>query len=123
MDHNDTSQHHVRITAHGDTATVEIDGDPVDPRAVGAYTISQIVGEPAHVLMHVTDRGSTRWSGMARVSVADVPDPGPAAAAFLDAIDAQALERAALARTDLGTGPHSLTQAMLTQLGEWARGV
>jgi hypothetical protein len=123
MDHNDTSQHHVRITAHGDKATVEIDGDPVDPRAVGAYTVSQIAGELAHVLLHVTDRGSTWWSGMARVSVADVPDPGPAAAAFLEAIDAEALERAALARSDLGTGPHSLTQAMLTQLGEWARGV
>ncbi|NUK18279.1 hypothetical protein [Streptomyces lunaelactis] len=123
MDHNNSPGQHVRITARGDEATVEIDGERVDARAVGAYTISQITGEPAHVLLHVTDRGSTQWSGMARVSVADVPDPGPAAAAFLDAIDAEALERAALGRPDLGTGPHSLTQAMLTQLGEWARGV
>ncbi|MCR8573081.1 hypothetical protein [Streptomyces sp. Isolate_219] len=123
MDHNDTSRRHVRITASGGKADVEIDGKRVDPRAVGAYTITQIVGEPAHVLLHVTDHGSDQWSGMARVSVTDVPDPGPAAAVFLDAIDPEALEHAALARPDLGTEPHSLTKAMLTQLGEWARGI
>ncbi|MGW3563043.1 hypothetical protein ACWDSL_03910 [Streptomyces sp. NPDC000941] len=123
MDHHDSGKHHVRITAHGDEATVEVDGEQVDPRVLGAYTITQILGEPAHVLLHVTDGGSNRWSGMAHVSVADGTDPGPAAAVFLDAIDAEELESAALARSDLGTGPHSLTKAMLTQLGEWARGV
>ncbi|MFE0190722.1 hypothetical protein [Streptomyces sp. NPDC058989] len=124
MDHNNNeNQHWVQITANGGKATIDIDGQPVDPRAVGAYTITHIAGESAHVLLHVTDRGSSQWSGMARVSVADVPDPGPAAAVFLSAIDAEELERTALARPDLGTGPHSLTQAMLTQLGEWARGV
>ncbi|MFE1935239.1 hypothetical protein ACFW95_33665 [Streptomyces sp. NPDC059474] len=51
-----------------------------------------------------------------------MPDPGPAAAVFLAAISAEELERAALARSDLGTEPYSLTNAMLTQLGEWARG-
>ncbi|WP_436957987.1 hypothetical protein [Streptomyces sp. SudanB182_2057] len=55
--------------------------------------------------------------------MADLPDPGPAAAVFLDAIDPEALERAALARPDLGTEPYSLTKAMLTQLVEWARGL
>ncbi|MDX3224560.1 hypothetical protein [Streptomyces sp. ME19-01-6] len=123
MDHHDSGKHHVRITAHGDEATVEIDGEPVESRVLGAYTITQLLGEPAHVLLRVTDGGSSRWSGMARVSVAGGPDPGPAAAAFLDAIDAEELESAALARSDLDTGPHSLTRAMLTQLGEWARGV
>ncbi|MFE2179055.1 hypothetical protein [Streptomyces sp. NPDC059455] len=123
MDCHDSARHHVRITARGGQATVEVDGERVDPRAVGAYTITQIVGEPAQVLLHVTDHGSDQWSGMARVSVADVPDPGPAAAVFLDAIDPEALERAALARPDLGTEPYSLTKAMLIQLGEWARGL
>ncbi|WP_180685915.1 hypothetical protein [Streptomyces gossypiisoli] len=123
MDHKNSSRHQVRLTAHGDTATVEIDGERVNPHAVGAYTVSQLPGEPAHVVLHLTDQDETRFAGLARVSVADVPDPGPAAAVFLAAIDAEELERAALARADLGTGPHSLTQAMLTQLGEWARGV
>ncbi|MEU3973418.1 hypothetical protein [Streptomyces bacillaris] len=123
MDHHDDSLRHVRITAHGETADIDIDGTRVDPRAIGAYTITQIAGEPPHVLLHVTDRASTQWSGITRVSVADAPDPGPAAAVFLDAIDPEALERAALSRPDLGTEPHSLTKAMLAQLGEWARGL
>ncbi|OAH09855.1 hypothetical protein [Streptomyces jeddahensis] len=114
---------HVQITARGDRADIEIGGKLVDPRSVGAYTIAHIAGEPAQVLLHVSDRGSNQWSGMAHVAVADVPDPGPAAAVFLDAIDPEALEGTALARSDLGTGPHSLTKAMLTQLVEWARGL
>ncbi|MFE0130163.1 hypothetical protein ACFWY6_00975 [Streptomyces sp. NPDC059037] len=123
MEHHDNSQHHVQITAHGGRAEVELDGKPVDPHAVKAYSVTHLAGERPEVLLHVADRGDIRWSGMARVSVADLPDPGPAAAVFLDAIDPEALERAALARADLGTEANSLTKAMLTQLGEWARGL
>ncbi|MFF2650441.1 hypothetical protein [Streptomyces sp. NPDC058045] len=123
MDHHDDSLHHVRITAHGETAGIDIDGTRVDPRAVDAYTITQIAGEHSHVVLHVTERGSTQWSGMSRISVADAPDPGQAAAIFLEAVDPEALEGAALSRPDLGTEPYSLTKAMLTQLGEWARGL
>ncbi|MGH3368871.1 MAG: hypothetical protein ACRDPR_02625, partial [Nocardioidaceae bacterium] len=100
-----------------------IDGTRIEPRAVKAYTVSHLAGERAEVLLHVTDRNDTQWSGTARVAVADLPDPGPAAVVFLEAIDPEALERAALARPDLGTEPYSLTKAMLTQLGEWARGL
>jgi hypothetical protein len=100
---------------------VEIDGTRIDPSAVKAYSVSHFAGERPEVLLHVADRGDTKWSGMARVAVADLPDPGPAAAVFLDAIDPEALERAALARSALGTEPYSLTKAMLTQLGECAR--
>ncbi|MEV4907065.1 hypothetical protein AB0N46_20800 [Streptomyces albidoflavus] len=123
MEHDDNSRHHVHITAHGGRADVEIDGKQVDPSAVKAYSITHLAGERPEVLLHVADRNNTQWSGTARVAVADLPDPGPAAAAFLDAIDPEALERAALARPDLGTEPCSLTKAMLTQLGEWARGL
>ncbi|MGV9272333.1 hypothetical protein [Streptomyces griseosporeus] len=113
----------VEITARGGRALIEIDGTRIDPTAVKAYSVSHVAGDRPEVLLHVADRGDTRWSGMARVVVADLPDPGPAAAVFLDAIDPEALERAALSRPDLGTEPHSLTKAMLTQLGEWARGL
>ncbi|GHJ28574.1 hypothetical protein TPA0910_30070 [Streptomyces hygroscopicus subsp. sporocinereus] len=123
MDHNDDALHRVRITAQGAQATIEIDGTRIDPSAIKAYSVSHLAGDRPEVLLHVADRGDTRWSGMARVAVADLPDPGPAAAVFLDAIDPEALERAALARPDLGTEPYSLTKAMLTQLGEWARGL
>ncbi|MER8002101.1 hypothetical protein [Streptomyces sp. NPDC095613] len=121
MDQHEGNRRSVRITARGPHAGFEIDGERLDPEAIEAYTVSQFAGEPAHVVLHLTNRGDTRFAGLARVSVAD-PDPGPAAAAFLSAIDAAELERVTLARPDLGTGPHSLTTAMLAQLGEWARG-
>lgn len=123
MEDLENSRHRVQITAHGGTVEVELDGKRVDPRAVKAYSVTHLAGERPEVLLHVADRGDTQWSGLARVVVADVPDPGPAAAVFLEAIDPEALERAALARPDLGTEQNSLTKAMLTQLGEWARGL
>lgn len=49
-------------------------------------------------------------------------DPGPAAAKFLGAMDAETLERHALNRLDLGTGPHATTEAILKTLVEWANG-
>ncbi|MEU8560580.1 hypothetical protein AB0C45_03730 [Streptomyces cyaneofuscatus] len=115
----------VEITARGGRADIEIeiDGARIDPGAVKAYSVSHLAGQRPEVLLHVADRNETQWAGLARVAVADLPDPGPAAAAFLDAIDPEALERAALARPDLGTEPYSLTKTMLTQLGEWARGL
>jgi hypothetical protein len=125
MDHTtdkDTPRR-VAITAKGGRANIEIDGTGIDPRAVKAYSISHFAGERPEILLHVADRGDSLWSGLARVAVADLPDPGPAAAVFLDAIDPEALERAALARPDLDSEPYSLTKAMLTQLGEWARGL
>lgn len=123
MDHHDEASLGVQITTRGSTAAIEIAGEPLDPTAVGAYTVSQVPGEPAHVVLHLADRADPRFEGMARVSVADAPDPGPAAAVFLSAIDAEELERAALARLDMGGDPRALTQAMLDQLGEWARGL
>ncbi|MFE3216113.1 hypothetical protein [Streptomyces antimycoticus] len=120
---NDTdTTRRVEITARDGRADIEIDDARIDPSAVKAYSVSHLAGEQPELLLHVADRGATQWSGMARVAVADLSDPGPAAAVFLEAIDPEALERAALARSDLGTEPYSLTKAMLLQLGEWARG-
>ncbi|MGW3193172.1 hypothetical protein ACWDBD_00970 [Streptomyces sp. NPDC001118] len=125
MDHttDKDAARRVAITARGERADIEIDGTRIDPSAVRAYSVSHFAGERPEVVLHVADRGDTQWSGLARVAVADLPDPGPAAAVFLEAIDPETLERAALARPDLGSEPYSLTKAMLTQLGEWARGL
>ncbi|MFI2258946.1 hypothetical protein [Streptomyces tubercidicus] len=121
---NDTAAaRQVEITAKGGRADIEIDGTRIDPSTVKAYSVSHLAGEQPDVLLHVTDRRDTQWSGMARVAVADVPDPGPTAAIFLEAIDPEGLERTVLARSDIGSEPYSLTKAMLTQLGEWARGL
>ncbi|MBZ9641403.1 hypothetical protein [Streptomyces sp. PSKA30] len=124
MDHDsDETLHSVRITARGAKAAIEIDGQRVDPGALSGYTVTHREGEPPQVVLYSGDYIESTFEGLARVSVADMPDPGPAAVVFLSAVDAEELERSALARPDLGTGPHSLTQAMLTQLVEWARGL
>ncbi|MBC9724957.1 hypothetical protein [Streptomyces sp. TRM68367] len=123
MEHNEEDLHSVRITARGPKAAIEVDGRRVDPGAFKGYAISHHEGEPPQVLLYAGDYAETVFEGLARVSVADASDPGPAAAVFLAAIDAEELERSALARPDLGTGPQSLTQAMLLQLQEWAHGV
>ncbi len=123
MDHNEEDPHSVRITARGPKAAIEVDGRRVDPGAFKGYAISHREGESPQVVLYPGDWAETVFEGLARVSVAEAPDPGPAAAAFLAAIDAEELERTALARPDLGTGPQSLTQAMLLQLQEWAHGV
>lgn len=120
---NEPAALRVEITTRDDRADIVIDGVRVDPRAFKAYSVTHFAGEHPEVLLHVVDRSDSRWSGMARVSVADHPDPGPVAAAFFDAIDPEALERAALARPDLGSEPFSLTKSMLAQLTEWARGL
>ncbi|MBY8884781.1 hypothetical protein K7472_07970 [Streptomyces sp. PTM05] len=122
MDDNPESLHQVRIAARRDATVIEIDGRRVDPDALRAYSVSHVFGEDAHVVLHPADWGHTGFEGLARVSV-DMPAPGPAAEEFLEAIDAEELERAALARADLGSEPGSLTRAMLAQLGEWARGL
>jgi hypothetical protein len=123
MEHNGETQRRIRLTARGPKAAIEIDGQRVDPGILSGYTISHQEGESPHVVLYAQGDDETCFEGLARVSVADAPDPGPAAAVFLSAIDAGELERAALDRPDLGTGPHSLTQAMLTQLREWAHGL
>ena len=123
MSHHDGNEGRVRISVHGTEPCIELDGRQLGRGVVGAYTVSQVAGEPAHVVVHPADPAEVCFSGCARVSVADASAPGPAAAVFLAAIDAEELERTALTRLEMGDGPHSLTQAMLDQLQEWARGV
>ncbi|MFE7276879.1 hypothetical protein [Streptomyces sp. NPDC057623] len=123
MDHNAEDLHSLRITARGPKVGIELDGRHVDPGAFKGYAISHQEGESPHVVLYAGDWAETVFEGLARVAVAEASAPGPAAAVFLAAIDPEELERAALARSDLGTGPRSLTEAMLTQLQEWAHGL
>ncbi|MEV0257719.1 hypothetical protein AB0H82_26110 [Streptomyces sp. NPDC050732] len=112
----------VRITAEGGRAVLRVDG--VDhSRAVSAYTIRQLAGEPAEVVLQLArGRADAAFEGYARVAVGVPYEPGDAAAQFLSAIDARLLEKSALARPDLDGGEHGFTKAVLAQLGEWARG-
>lgn len=114
----------MKVTASGRSAVVEIDGHDAS-RLVAAYTITQRASEEPEMVVWLAANatGTAVFDGMARVTVGEPPAAGPAAAAFLEAIDPGELEKAALARHDLMDGSaHELTRAMLVQLGEWARG-
>ncbi|GGU74980.1 hypothetical protein GCM10010211_46160 [Streptomyces albospinus] len=122
MDHHDEMAHGVRNTARGPRAAIEIDGNRWDPGSLSGCTISHQEGEPPHVVLHVENEGAAEFEGLARVAVAGPVAVEPTAAEFLAAIGPEELERAVPARPDLGTSPYSLTKAVLTQLGERARG-
>ena len=98
-----------------------------------AHTFEHLVGfqltapdpkSPPELVLMLGARAAcqAQYEGMARVVVGEEPDPGPAAARFLAAMDPEILEQAALNRPDLESGPHGLTKAMLRQLTEWASG-
>jgi hypothetical protein len=112
----------VRIVAGHSAADVSIDGQDVSRQLFG-YSVTHQAGQAAEVVLRLGHHVATEFDGFARVLVGAEPDPGPAAAAFLAAIDPALLEKQALARHDLlDGGPHELTRAMLAQLREWAQG-
>jgi hypothetical protein len=116
--------HRVRIEPGYDRAVIAVDGHNLANHLNG-YSLHQEAGKPPELVLSLSPSAScdTILDGLARVTVGEPPDPGPAAAAFLDGIDARELERTVLARHDLlDGGPHELTRAMLVQLQEWARG-
>lgn len=114
--------HHVRVTTDGAKASLRIDGTDYS-RVVSGYTIHHQAGQPADVVIQLAKgRTTADFDGYARVAVGAPYEPGPAAAAFLSAMDAGLLEKAALARPDLDGGQFGFTKAVLAQLQQWARG-
>lgn len=118
----DDELRHVRITADQAAGTVVLDGRDISS-AVAGYELRQLGGHPAELVLFLSQLVKDDFEGLARVEVGVPPDPGPAAAAFLGAIDPRELERNALARHDLmDGGPNELTRVMLRLLVEWASG-
>ncbi|MFF4504831.1 hypothetical protein [Streptomyces sp. NPDC001401] len=119
---DDEQLRQVRITADQAASTVVLDGRDIS-RQISGYQLSQRTGLPAVLVLYLSPLAKDDFEGLAHVVVGDPPDPGPAAAAFLGAIDAGELERHVLARYDLmDGGPNELTRAMLQLLQEWAQG-
>jgi hypothetical protein len=117
-----SSQFTVRPAEKG--VEVSLDGVRIE-RLISGFSIDFAAGAPfADVVLQVHPRHtrSPEFDGVASVAVA-VDDPGPAAAAFLSAIDPEELSKAALQRLDLTNDAHGLTAAMLRQLTEWANGI
>lgn len=121
MDTPPADARQVKVTAVGGRASVQVDG--VDCTSlVSGYTIHHRSGEPAELVVQLPPGTvDSSFEGDARVFVGVPYEPGPAAARFLSAIDAGLLEKAALARPELG-GPHGYTAAVLAQLRQWANG-
>ncbi|MCX4749232.1 hypothetical protein OG455_27630 [Kitasatospora sp. NBC_01287] len=113
---------HVRIQASGPTARLELNGRNMADQ-VREYQLRHTAGQIPECLLLLKPTADVDWDGAARVLVGEDPDPGPAAAQFLAALDGGEVERAVLARHDLLDGaPHEFTRALLTQLTEWALG-
>ncbi|MFF3493733.1 hypothetical protein ACFYWS_20540 [Streptomyces sp. NPDC002795] len=113
----------VRIAAQPLGATITL-GDHDISGLVSGYQLTQSAKQPAELVLQLAQSARIEFDGLARVAVGVAPDPGPAAAAFLSAIDAGELERSALARHDLlDGGAHEFTRAMLKLLVEWASGL
>ncbi|MFF0409697.1 hypothetical protein ACFYUY_04590 [Kitasatospora sp. NPDC004745] len=120
---NPPEQRHVRIHATGLTARLEIDDHDIADQ-VRSYELRHTAGQLPELQLLLRPNADPEWEGAARVGVGEAPDPGPAAAAFLAALDPGEIERAVLARHDLlDGGPHEFTRALLAQLSEWALGV
>ncbi|MFI9365253.1 hypothetical protein ACIG5E_30010 [Kitasatospora sp. NPDC053057] len=119
---NPLEQRHVQIRAAGTTARLLLDGHDVADH-VRSYELRHTVGQLPEFQLLLRSNAAPEWEGTARV-VGEAPDPGPAAAAFLAALDPGEIDRAVLARHDLlDGGPHEFTRALLAQLSEWALGV
>ncbi|MFD7639576.1 hypothetical protein ACFV4P_02890 [Kitasatospora sp. NPDC059795] len=114
--------HRVRIRASGPTARLELDGHDIADQ-VASYQLVHAAGQAPELLLVLRPNVNPDWEGAARVVVGEDPEPGPAAAQFLAALDPAETERAVLARHDLQDGgPNEFTRALLVQLAEWALG-
>ncbi|WP_431993297.1 hypothetical protein [Streptomyces albogriseolus] len=119
-----TTPKRFQMTFDGRAYGVVVDGQNVTSHVAAVDVHANAHGLP-HVVLHLRPTGT--WPAeldlLARVQVGVPPEPGPSAAAFLEALDPLEVERAALARVDLENVPGGGTAAMLRQLAEWARGV
>ncbi|MFE3196816.1 hypothetical protein [Embleya sp. NPDC059237] len=114
--------HRLTITSDGARHELHLDGQDLTDSLRGIEVVLE-AGTPPVVVLHPAPARAMPavLDVLARVHVGE-DDPGPAAARFIARIDPGELERAALNRMDLGSGPHSLTEAMMRQLTEWATG-
>ncbi|MFB8122121.1 hypothetical protein ACFVG1_13115 [Streptomyces bacillaris] len=120
----ESSAYGVQIDAQPGHATIRLNGEALPANQVTGYVLEHDVAAALPTLiLHTRHPDHVQWQGLARVAVADpAQDDGQVVAAFLQNIDAAALERAALARDDLDGTRHELTVAMLRQLVDWAQG-
>lgn len=115
--------HHLKVDATDPVRpVVTLDGQDIGSNVTEISWRAELGRSLPEAIIALAPNATVSFDGLARVSVGEQLDPGPAAAQFLTAIDAQELERAALNRLDLDNTPGGLTAAMLRQLVDWALG-
>jgi len=115
--------HGIRIDAQPGHASITLDGTPLPAGQVTGYVLEHSIADALPMLiLHTRQPEGAVWEGLARVAVAAPQDPQEAIAEFVLGLDPAAVERAALDRTDLSGGKHEITEAILKQIADWARG-
>lgn len=117
----DWKPRHISVTGDGLTTRVHLDDQDIT-RHVQGVTIEHRTGQAPVVVLYAHPNAGATFDGLARVAVADQTDTAETMAAFLQGIDPETLERAALDRDDLESGKRAVTAAILRQLTDWAQG-
>jgi hypothetical protein len=121
---SEPTAHGVRIDAQPGQATISIEGTPLPAGQVIGYQLEHDIATALPMLiLHTRQPAGAVWEGLARVAVAEPQDAGEAVAQFVLGLDPAAVQRAALDRTDLSGGKHEITEAILKQIADWARGI
>jgi hypothetical protein len=115
--------HGVRIDAQPGHATISIDGTPLPAGQVTGYQLEHSIADALPMLiLHTRQTDGIAFEGLARVAVAVPHDPGESIAEFVLGLDPVAVQQAALDRPDLSGGKTEITEAILKQIADWARG-
>lgn len=115
--------HGVRIEAQPGSATISIDGTALPAGQVIGYQLEHSIADALPMLiLHTRQSDHVAFEGLARVAVAAQQEPSEAIAQFVLGLDPAAVSRAALDRTDLSGEKHEITEAILKQIADWARG-
>lgn len=113
----------VRIEATPGDVAITLGGEPLPRGQVTGYVLQHDVhGSLPSLILHTRQPEGVLFEGLATVAVAVQQDHGDVIAQFLSGIDPAALSRAALDRDDLDDGKHGVTEAILKQLADWAKG-
>ena len=120
-DSQSPAAHGVRIDATPGDATISIDGLPLPRGQVTGYILQHdIQASLPSLILHTRQPAGVLFEGLATVAVAADQDYGDVIAQFLQGIDPATLQRAALDREE--GGKYGVTEAILKQLADWARG-
>ncbi len=115
--------HGVRIDAQPGSAVITLDGATLPAGQLTGYHLEHSIADALPLLiLHTRQPEGLVFEGLARVAVAVPHDPGDAIAEFVLGLDPAAVQQAALDRADLAGGKNEITEAVLRQIADWARG-